>query len=398
MVAMITPSPEVPTDQPGRPAWIDVDLAAIAHNVRAVHAHLRPPAQLMAVVKANAYGHGDIPVAHAALEAGATWLGVNLVDEGVRLRQAGIRAPILILGHCPPNQAAQVVEHALIPTVNTRETAQALDILARQGGRILDVHIKVDTGLSRYGLLPDEVVAFARWLAGLPGLRLQGLWTHLACADEADKSDAQRQFRLFLDVRATLQASGLVFPLSHVANSAATIDLPEMHLDLVRCGLAIYGLYPSDAVSRSVALRPALQLRTRVVRLRLLPPGTGVSYGRTFVTTRPTWAALLPLGYGDGVPRSLSNRGSVLLHGKRAPIIGRICMDQFVVDVTDIPGVREGDEAVVIGAQDQEAISADELAKLVGTISYEIVTNLSSRLPRRYWRDGQPRYPFTPDG
>ncbi|HIC93204.1 MAG TPA: alanine racemase, partial [Anaerolineae bacterium] len=295
--------------------WAEIDLDAIAHNVRQLKRHIGERVKLMAVVKANAYGHGAVPVARTALESGAERLAVNRVVEGIELRRAGIAAPILVLGYFPPWEAEAVVRHGLIPTVTEREVASALAEAAGRLGKAVPIHIKVDTGMGRFGLLPEEVVDFVQGLADFPNLHLEGLYTHFAAADEADKSYTRRQFGIFLDVLKRLEEAGVEVPIRHAANSAATLDLPETHLDMVRCGIAIYGLYPSAEVSRSVPLRPAMSLKSRVARLRTLPAGSCISYGCTYITSSPTRVALVPVGYGDGYHRLLSNRGQVLIRG-----------------------------------------------------------------------------------
>jgi alanine racemase len=372
----------------GRWAWAEIDLDAIVHNVRTLKAWVGDKTQLLAIVKSNAYCHGAVPVARAALEAGATWLGVNLCDEGVQLRQAGIEAPILVVGFTPPSQATAIVANRLTPTVNTIEMAEALNAVASLADP-LSVHVKVDTGLSRYGMMPEEIVPFCTRITQMKGLRLEGLFTHFASADETDKGSARKQFTSYLETLSLLKQAGISIPLRHVAASGATLDMPETHLDMVRCGIAVYGLYPSAEVSRALHLHPALSLKGRVARLRLLPPGTGVGYGATFVTTRPTLAALIPIGYADGLKRAYSNKGMALVRGKRARLIGRVSMDQMTVDVTDIPGVAEGDEAVLIGRQGDDEITCEEMAGVIGTINYEIVVGLAPRLPRIYRRGGQ---------
>ncbi len=372
----------------GRWSWAEIDLDAIAHNTRALKGLVGEKTQLLAVVKANAYGHGVLPVARTALEAGAAWLGVNLCDEGVQLRQAGIKAPILTLGYTPATQAATVVANRLTPTINTIEIAEALNAVADPANP-LAVHVKVDTGLSRYGMMPDEVIPFAQRLAQMKGLRLEGLFTHYASADEADKTSARKQFAVYMDTLARLTQVGVAIPIRHAAASGATLDMPETHLDMVRCGVAIYGLWPSHEVSRPIDLHPALSLKARIARLRALPVGTGIGYGGTFVTSRPTVAALLPIGYADGIKRSYSNKGTALVHGQRARVLGRVSMDQMVVDVTGIPDVAEGDEVVLIGRQGGDEITCDEMAGVMGTINYEVTVGLAPRLPRVYWRGGK---------
>jgi alanine racemase len=369
--------------------WAEVDLDAIAHNARGLKERAGEGTELMAVVKANAYGHGAVPVARTALENGANRLAVNRVLEGVELRQAGLTAPILILGYSLPSESETIVRWDLTPTVTTVEGALALSALSVRQGKVIPIHVKVDTGMGRFGLLPDEVVPFVRRIAELPGLKLEGLFTHFAVADLADKTYTRRQFELYMQVVRQLEEAGFAIPLKHVANSATNLDLPEMHLDMVRCGIALYGLRPSDEVEPAIPLKPAMALKSRVARVRTLPPGSSISYGCTYTTTRPTPVALVPVGYGDGYHRILSNKGSVLIGGKRAPIVGRVCMDQFVVDVTGHEGVRQDDEVVVFGRQGEEEISAEEVATLAGTINYEVVTSILPRVTRVYLKGGQ---------
>jgi alanine racemase len=365
--------------------WAEIDLDAIAWNVQRLKEHVGERTALMAAVKANAYGHGTLPVARAALQNGASRLAVARVEQGMKLRKAGIEAPILLLCYATPAQAADIVWHRLTPTVNALELAHALSqAVAAQGTLALPVHIKVDTGMGRFGLLPEEVLDFVRAVAALPGLILEGFYTHFSSADEADASHTQRQFALYCQVVQRIEQAGIGVPIKHVANSAATMRFPQMHLDMVRCGIAIYGLYPSPEVERNITLRPAMTLRSHVGRVRTLPAGWGISYGRTYVTTRPTPVALIPMGYGDGYQRILSNRGAVLIRGRRAPILGRVCMDQFAVDVSDIPGIAEGDAVVLLGRQGEDEIDADEIAAWAGTINYEVVTAILPRVPRVY--------------
>jgi alanine racemase len=330
-----------------------------------------------------------VPVARTALENGASRLAVNRALEGVELRQAGLTAPILIMGYSLPSEAETIVRWDLTPTVTTVEGALALSAMSDRQGKVTPVHVKVDTGMGRFGLLADEVVPFVRRIAELPGLKLEGLFTHFAIADLADKTYTRRQFGLYMQVVKQLEEAGFTIPLKHVANSATNLDLPEMHLDMVRCGIALYGLRPSDEVEPAIPLKPAMALKSRVARVRTLPAGSSISYGCTYTTTRPTAVALVPVGYGDGYYRLLSNKGSVLIGGKRAPIVGRVCMDQFVADVTGIEGVRQDDEVVVFGRQGEEEISAEEVAALAGTINYEVVTSILPRVTRIYLKGGE---------
>lgn len=369
--------------------WAEVDLDAIAFNVRAFKRHVGDKVQVMAVVKANAYGHGAIPVAQAALQAGATCLGVHRAIEGVELRRAGSKAPILVMGYTPPSGAAMIVQHDLTPSLITREFAQAVSAEAARVGKVVPLHVKVDTGMSRYGLMPGEVVDFVQGLAALPGVKLEGLFTHFATADAADQTHVRRQLEVFRQVIAAVEGAGIHVPMRHAANSAATMTLPEAHLDAVRIGIAMYGLDPSDEWPPVFEIHPALTLKSCVSRVRELPAGAGVSYGRTFVADRSMQVALVPVGYGDGYHRILSNKGSVLIRGERAPILGRVCMDQFVVDVSGMPGVQQDDEVVLVGRQGQAAIRAEEVARWAGTINYEVTTALLPRVVRVYVRGGQ---------
>ncbi|MDP2726043.1 MAG: alanine racemase [Dehalococcoidia bacterium] len=368
----------------GRPTWAEIDLGALKGNVKALKGHIGPGCQLLAVVKANAYGHGAPAVARAVLEAGASCLGVACPDEGVELRLAGIQAPILILGYTSSSEAEKVISHSLTPTVNSLEQAEAVARAAQALGRVTPVHLKVDTGMNRFGLDREGVLKLAGAVGAMPALRLEGAYTHFACADEEDKSFTLHQFEEFLAIVDRLDLS-----LRHVANSAAVLDLPQTALDMVRPGIALYGLYPSAAVSRSVPLKPVLSLKSRVARVNPLAAGETVSYGRTWTARSPSRIALMPCGYADGLPRLLSNRGSVLLRGQRAPIVGRICMDLTMADVTDIEGVAEGDEVVIIGTQGQETIAAEEIAAQAGTISYEVLCGISRRVPRIYHEGGK---------
>lgn len=369
--------------------WAEIDLDAIAHNLAAVKRHVGEQVAVMAVVKANAYGHGAEPVARTALESGAAWLAVNRVGEGVALRRAGIRAPILVMGYSPAAGVPAAVEHDLTLTVTSLALAEALSAAAGGAGRTAPVHVKMDTGMNRFGLRPEEVVDFIRTLCRLPGITLEGVYTHFAVADLPDKSYTHRQFALYRQALAALEMEGIRVPIRHAANSAATLDLPETHLDAVRLGIALYGLRPSDKVQPTIPLRPALTLKSRVGQVRTLPAGSSISYGRTFVTERPTTAALIPCGYGDGYLRFHSNRGMVLIHGQRAPIRGLICMDQFVVEVSGIENVQQDDEVVLIGRQGNDVLSAEEVASWAETINYEVVTQLLPRVPRVYLRGGQ---------
>jgi alanine racemase len=311
------------------------------------------------------------------------------VGEGVALRRAGILAPILVMGYTPAAGAARAIAYDLRLAVTSLALAEALSSAAGRMHKTIPIHIKIDSGMGRWGLLPEQVPDFVRALRGVPRLKLEGAFTHFAAADLADKSYTRHQFAIYSEVLEALAADGIQIPVRHVANSAAALDLPEMHLDAVRIGIALYGLRPSAEVEPAVPLRPALTLKSRVGRVQTLPGGSSISYGRTFVTRGPTPVALVPIGYGDGYLRLNSNRADVLVHGQRAPIRGRVCMDQLVVEISGIEGVRVDDEVVLIGRQGDRVLPAEEVAGWGETINYEVVTQLMPRVPRVYLSGGE---------
>ena len=376
---------------PLRPAWVEVDLGAIEHNTRRL-TEIAGGAELMAMVKANAYGHGAVPVSQAALRGGAAWLGVFSAGEGIELRRAGIGAPILVVGYTPPDWARAAVEHRLTTTVFTTEDAAAIADAARELGLTARVHIKIDTGMTRLGILPAQAVEFGRAVRRLANLEIEGAFTHFAMADTPDahgvkgwgKEYTQAQLERFRSAVQDLESEGVSLRYRHCANSPATLGLAEARFNLVRSGILIYGLDPSPEVPRPRDFVPALSFKTRVALVKSAPAGAYVSYGATFRTARPSRLAVLMVGYGDGFRRMPRNYGEVLVRGKRAPIAGRVCMDQTMVDVTDVEGVQVGDEVVLIGRQGDEEISAEQVADRLGTNNYETVTTLSARLERRY--------------
>ena len=368
-----------------RPTWLEIDLGAIGSNARVVADLVGPTTQVMATLKADAYGHGALKVARTVLRNGATWLGVATVSEAVPLRAAGISAPILVYGYVPPWQARDVVGNDLRATVYASETAQALSRTASALGKTVRVHVKIDSGMGRLGLRTEdmtEIVAFMHALHALPSIEVEGIYTHFAAADEADLGHARLQLQRFQAVLAALDAAGLRPPLVHAANSAATLALPEARFDLVRPGIILYGLAPSDEVPLPAVMRPALTFKTQIAQVKVIPAGESISYGRTYTTTEPERVAVLPVGYADGFRRGPANWGEVLIHGKRAPIRGRVCMDQTIVSVQHIPFVRAGDEVVLIGAQGDARITAEDVAARLGTSNYEVVSALLARVPR----------------
>jgi len=367
-----------------------VDLEAVAENLRAVRELLRPGAGLIAVVKANAYGHGGVEVARAMVAVGADGLGVAYAEEGILLRRAGVRGPILVMGPTPPEGAEALLEHRLEAVVFDMALAERLAHLAAQAGRAVGVHLEVDTGMARQGVSPREAPVFAIKLARLRGLRLDGLMSHFANAEADDPASAREQLTRFLETDRAIRAAGVDVPRRHLANSAGLLALPEARLDLVRPGILLYGYAPSPRLAARLALRPALTLRTRIAALRDVPRGQGVSYGHTFVAPRDVRVATLPIGYADGVCRALSNRGQVLVRGRRAPILGRVCMDMTLADVSAIPAASVDDEVVLIGRQGDDALSADDVAAAAGTINYEILACIGPRIPRVHIKGSGP--------
>lgn len=351
-----------------------------------------PEARVMAVVKANAYGHGAVRVAQVALQNGAGYLGVARVQEGIELRRAGIHAPILIFGYAASGSVQELVEYDLTPTVYSYQSAEDLSASVQKIGKKLRVHLKVDSGMGRVGLPTpataenaDDSAKEAVRIAALPGIELEGVYTHFASADHRDKSSAVEQLERFSCFLAALNKAGIEAPIKHAANSAAIIDLPEAHFDMVRAGIMLYGLYPSEEVDRArVLLKPAMQLRSRVTQVKRVPAGFKVSYGSTYETRCATQIATVAIGYADGYDRLLSSRGSVLIHGRRAPVVGRVCMDQTMIDVGSMSNVLPGDEVTLFGKQGDQFISVDEVASAIDTINYEIVSTIMPRVPRIY--------------
>lgn len=365
-----------------RPTRAVVDLAAVAQNVRNIKALIGPAARLMAVVKADAYGHGLVPVARATLAAGAEWLGVALPEEGRALRAVGITAPILVFGPTPPSQAEEVVAGGLDQMVHSVSLAEALSRAAEKRRRRVAVHLKVETGMGRVGVPVEDVSRLATAIVRLPGLLLRGVMTHFAAADAPDLAHARGQLRRFREALASPALDGAPSLLRHAANSAATFALPEARLDMVRTGIAMYGYPPAPGGAPLVPLRPALSLTTQVAQVSWVGPGATISYGCTFVSPAQMRIATLPIGYADGYPRALSNRGVVLVRGKRASVVGRVCMDMVMVDVTGIPEVQEGEPVTLLGSQGTETVSAEAWAAWAETISYEILSGIGPRVPR----------------
>lgn len=367
--------------------WIEIDHGRLADNVRQLK-RAAAEAELWAVVKADGYGHGAVETARIALAHGVKGLAVAAVEEGVALREAGIRAPILVLGALPAWQAREYIEYDLIATVADLPGAQALQRAAAAAGRRARAHMKIDTGMGRFGVLPGEALAFASALRSMPSIILEGMYTHFATADEPDSAFAKLQLARFVEVRRELANNGLEPRFVHAAGSAALFALPQARFSMVRVGLALYGLYPSPwirdlATEKGIRLQPALSLRCQVIAVRRMAAGTPLGYGASFVTPAETTIVTLPIGYSNGVPRQLSNQGYVLIHGRRHPIVGRVCMNHCFADVGD-EDVAVGDTATLLGTCGEEEITADEWARRLGTVAYEIVCNVGNNASRRY--------------
>lgn len=367
--------------------WVKIDLSAIEANIDAVAAKANVP--VMAVIKADAYGHGAVPIARL-LEKKCAFFGVSSMLEAMELRSAGIRLPILILGATPDDAYPLAVREDIRPAIFTWESACALSRAAAAQGKTARLHFAVDTGMSRIGLqVTEEAADLCARIAALPGLVCEGLFSHFATADETDLSRARAQAARFADFDAMLKARGLEIPIRHLNNSAGVMNFSE-HYDMVRSGIVTYGLYPSSEVDPGdLPLQPALSWYSRVTHVKTLPAGREISYGGTFVTTRDTRVATVAVGYADGYRRSLSGRFYVLIRGRKAPILGRVCMDQLMVDVTDIPDAAAGDTVTLAGRDGKERITIEELAAAAGSFNYETVCGISRRVPRVYLKDGQ---------
>ena len=371
--------------------WTEVNLDAIAQNVKNIKKLIGKKKELMAVVKGNAYGHDILEISSVVLENGATRLAVARLEEAIFLRKAGITVPILVLGLTLKPQAESLVSYDITPTVCEFEMIEKLSESAVQMNKMAKIHLKVDTGMGRIGIFPDDVLKFIKRIKALKKVEIEGIFTHFSVADEKDKFYTEEQFRKFIEILTILEKEGIKIPIKHVGNSATLLDLPHMWLDMVRPGLAIYGLYPSKEVKKTINLIPAQQFKTKIVFIKELPRGESISYGRTYITKRRMRVASLPVGYADGYNRLLSNQGEVLVRGQRVPIIGRVCMDQCMIDVTNLTQVEIGDEVVLWGRQGEEMITVEEIAQKIRTINYEIVhLPDKKRVPKLFIKDGKP--------
>ena len=374
--------PTLATEGVLRPTHLAVDLDRLAANFRAIAAHVAP-ARVLAVLKANAYGHGLVPVARLYERLGAAMLGVAFLEEGIRLRRAGVAADILVLGGILGSQIPLFLDHDLVITASSVDKLLAVEEAAARTGRTARVHLKIDTGMGRIGVRWTNAARLAEAALRAPHVRVEGVFSHFANADALDPGHARVQLARFHEALAAIEATGLRVPLRHIANSGAILRLPEAHLDMVRPGILLYGVYPSREVPRTVAVEPALTWRSRVVYFKVVLPGHAVGYGSTWAPDRPTRVVTVPVGYGDGYPRRLSGRAEVILRGKRRPVVGRVSMDQITVSI-GWDSAWNGDEVVLLGRSGDLAITAEELADLAGTIPYEILTGINTRVPRVY--------------
>lgn len=370
-----------------------INLDAVCHNLEAMHDHIAKNTKILGVIKADAYGHGAVPIAWEMEDMDYVYgFAVASVEEAMQLRNANIRKPILVLGYTFPYSYETLINQEIIPTVFRKDMLKELDETARRLGVKASVHIKVDTGMARIGISPDDAgVLFVKEALACKNLVVDGIFTHFAKADEADKTPANQQLATFLSfVKRCEEECGYHFPLVHCSNSAGIMDMPGANLDLVRAGIILYGLFPSDEVNKdALDLKPVLSLKSHITYIKEAKKGTPVSYNGVFVTDRTTKIATIPVGYADGYPRNLTGKGYILIHGKKAPIIGRICMDQFMVDVTDIAGCKEGDEVTLIGRDGDLAITMEELGELSGRFHYEFACEIGKRTPRVFFRHGK---------
>ena len=371
-----------------RPAWAEIDLDAIAYNTRNIK-KLIGDKDLIAVVKANCYGHGVIDIIPTLLENGVSRFAVAMISEALEIRDNKITAPVMILGFTPLYLGEELINNNIEQTVYDLDYAKELSKIALTLNKKAKIHIAIDTGMGRIGFLPNEKsIDNITEICSLEGIEVIGIFTHFSTSDEKDKEYSHEQFTKMLSVMDTLKKRGIDIPLKHVANSGAIIDLPDTYLDAVRAGIILYGYYPSDEIDKNnLALKPALTLKATITNVKTLEKDMYVSYGRTFKTSNETIVATIPVGYADGYLRKLAENGKVIIKGEFAPIIGRICMDQFMIDVTNIPDVKIGDEVILLGEKNGLKYNADDMAKKLDTINYEVTCMLKSRLPRVYIKD-----------
>ncbi|MDY2997305.1 MAG: alanine racemase [Faecalimonas sp.] len=372
--------------------YAKIDLDAIAYNMEQMKQNIRPETKVMAVIKADGYGHGAVQIAEMMERWNYIWgFAVATLDEAVVLRTEGIQKPILVLGCVFPDQYMEMLKHEIRMNIYTEEMAESISRMAAREGKTAYMHIKLDTGMSRLGFgINEQSVETIKRISKMPNVNMEGIFTHFTKADEKDKSFTKKQIQEFVWMTERLKEKNVRFTYEHCSNSAGIIDVPEANFDIVRAGISTYGLYPSEEVDKTnVKLKPALALKSHVAFVKEIESGTPVSYGGTFVAKEKMKIATIPVGYADGYPRSLSNKGYVLIRGKKAPILGRVCMDQFMVDVTQIEGVSFGDKVTMIGKDGNEILPVEVLSELSGRFNYEFVCDLGKRIPRVYVRDGK---------
>ncbi|MFY9177596.1 MAG: alanine racemase [Caldicoprobacterales bacterium] len=376
-----------------RPTRVEIDLAKLNKNIHRIKSRLNPDTALMAVVKANAYGHGIVKIAKQALKSGATSLGVAIPEEGVQLREAGVNCDILILGGIDVDQIDLAIDYNLSICLFSVDMARLINQIAEKKQKKVKIHVKIDSGMGRIGVRDiNEAANLCFDIKNMKYLNLEGIFTHFASADEYDNGYSFKQLEKFNKILAEIQKTGINPKWIHAANTASIINYPQSHFNLVRAGIGLYGYEPKYCATKALGLEPILSWYTKIIYLKEIGFGCSVSYGRTYIAQEPRKVATLPVGYGDGYSRLLSNKGWVIIRGKKAPIIGNICMDQMLVDVSDIPGVQIGDRVILIGQQGNEYIFADDIANIYGTISYEVLTNINNRVPRIYVEDKNGKY------
>lgn len=371
--------------------YAKINLDALINNVKNIRTCIKRDTKLLAVIKADAYGHGALKFAEILENEDVDYFGVAIIEEAIELRRNGIKKPILILGYTDESEYIDIIYDNITPTMFEYDKVKSLSDMAVILGKIVKIHIKLDTGMSRIGFLPtDESIEEIIKISKLPNINIEGIFTHFACADMLDKTSANNQLKVFNDFVDKLEQKGVYIPIKHLSNSAGIMEMPEAEYNMVRSGIITYGLYPSDEVLKdNLKLEPVMELKSTVIYIKELEKGVGIGYGSTFVTNRKTKVATIPFGYADGMPRSISNIGKVIINGEYAPIIGRICMDQFMVDVTDIKNVKEKDEVTIVGRDGDKFISVEEISKMAHSFNYEFICDISKRVPRIYYKDGK---------
>jgi len=370
------------------PSWVEVRLDHLVHNTKEIKKFIGQHVQLLAVVKANGYGHGGVAASWAAIQGGAEILGVNSPPEGIELRNAGIKADILVMGGCFHDQAKHVIDYDLIQAVHNRETFHFLESLGRKRGKQVRIHLKIDTGMGRLGFYPETLLNLWDEVISMKHLHLEGVFSHFAVSEKRNKNYSKLQIQRFEKFKKDVESKGLEIVFWHICNSGGILDLPQAHYNMVRCGLLLYGVYPSKDVRHELDLKPVLTWKSRIVAIKNIHQGDSVSYGRHWIAKKEEIIAIIPLGYHDGYDRKLTNKGEVIIRNQRVPVIGDVCMDNLIVLVTDVPNVRIGDEVVLIGSMNSEMISTEEVAQKVKTISYEVLCRIGRRIPRVHlWKD-----------